>query len=65
VPTSLTKIPLAEKDVEAGDDDEVPETPSKKAKTSVKEEPSEEASDHGADGFGINGNHFDNAMGSH
>ncbi|KAM0708701.1 hypothetical protein Q7P35_005354 [Cladosporium inversicolor] len=37
-------------DVEADDDDD--------------KEPSEDASDHGADGFGLNGNHFDNAIGS-
>jgi hypothetical protein len=56
---------LTEKDVEADDDDEVPQTPSKKAKTNgVKKEPSEEASDHGADGYGLNGTHFENAMGS-
>jgi hypothetical protein len=55
--------PLTEKDVDADDDEEVPETPSKKAKTNgVKKEPSEEVSDHGADGYGINGTHFDNAM---
>jgi hypothetical protein len=57
-------ILLTEKDVEADDDDEVPETPSKKAKANgVKKELSEGPSDHGADGYGINGNHFDNAMG--
>lgn len=55
---------LTEKDVEAEDDDEVPETPSKKAKINgVKKEPSEEASEHSADGFGLNGSHFNNAMG--
>lgn len=52
-----------EKDVEADDNEEVPETPSKKAKNNgVKKEPSEDASDHVDDGFGVNGNHFDNAM---
>lgn len=57
--------PLTEKAVEADDDDdEVPRTPSKKAKTKkVKKEPSEEVSDNAADGFGINGNHFENALG--
>ena len=55
---------IKDKNVEAGDDDEIPETPSKKAKTNgVKKEPSEQDSDHGTDGYGINGNHFDNAMG--
>jgi len=52
---------LTGKAVEADDDDEVPETPSKKAKSNgVKQESSEEASDNG---FGLNGDHFENAMG--
>jgi hypothetical protein len=57
---------LTEKDIEADDDDEVPATPTKKAKTSVKKEPSQEASDvadNGTDGLGLNGGFFDNAMG--
>ena len=54
---------LAEKGVEADDDDdEVQQTPSKKAKANdIKREPSEEASDGGDDGFELNGNHSDSA----
>lgn len=55
---------LAEKGIEADDDDEVPETPSKKVKANeVKKEPSEEGSDNAANGYGLNGSHFENAMG--
>ena len=54
---------LAEKGVEADDDDEVPETPSKKVKANeVKKEPSDDASDGGDDGFGLNSKHVDNAI---
>jgi len=60
----LTIFPCAEKDAEAGNEDDVSQTPSKKAKTNVKKEPSEEPSDRGADGFRLNGTHFDNAMSS-
>jgi hypothetical protein len=52
---------FTEKDAENAKDDGVPQTPSKKAK--VKKEPSAEPSNHSADGFGLNGNHYDNAMG--
>ena len=62
--TSLTMISLAGKAVEADDDDEAPETPSKKAKSNgVKKEPSDEGSDNAANGYGLNGSHFENAMG--
>jgi hypothetical protein len=54
-------IPSIEKDAENAEDDGVPQTPSKKAK--VKKEPSAELSDHSADGYGVNGNHYENAMG--
>jgi len=54
----------AEKNAEAGDEDAVSQTPSKKAKTNVKREPSEDPTDNGVDGFGLNGTHFDNAMSS-
>lgn len=51
---------IAEKNVEnAGDDAE--ETPTKKTK--VKKEASEEPISHEDDGFGLNGNHYENAMG--
>jgi hypothetical protein len=52
---------LTEKDTESMEDDGVPQTPSKKAK--VKKEPSAEPSDHSTDGYGVNGNHYENAMG--
>lgn len=62
--TSLTMISLTGKAVEADDDDEVPQTPSKKAKSNdIKKELSEEASDNAANGYGLNGSHFENAMG--
>jgi hypothetical protein len=54
-------ILFTEKDAENVEDDAVPQTPSKKAK--VKKEPSAELSDHSADGYGVNGNHYENAMG--
>jgi hypothetical protein len=57
----LTVILFTEKDAENAEDDGVPQTPSKKAK--VKKEPSAELSDHSADGYGVNGNHYENAMG--
>lgn len=61
----LTTISSADKAVEADDDNEIPQTPSKKAKSNgVKKEPSEDASDGGDDGFGLNGNHVDNAIDS-
>lgn len=58
----MTIVSRTEKDAEAGDQDGVTQTPSKKAKANVKKEPSEDPSDQGADGFGMNGTHFDNAM---
>jgi hypothetical protein len=58
---TLTTVIFTEKDTESVEDDGVPQTPSKKAK--VKKEPSAEPSDHSADGYGVNGNHYENAMG--
>jgi hypothetical protein len=52
---------FTEEDAENAKDDGVPQTPSKKAR--VKKEPSAEPSNHSADGFGLNRNHYDNAMG--
>lgn len=51
---------LAEKNIHNADDD-VEETPTKKTK--VKQEATEEPSNHNDDGFGLNGNHYENAMG--
>lgn len=59
--TSLTMGFFTEKDTEAAEEDAVPQTPSKKLK--VKKEPSAEVSDHSADGYGMNGTHYENAMG--
>ena len=61
----LTMFRYAGKNTVASDDDEVSKTPSEKAKTDVKTEPSEESSDvadNSADGFGLNGGFFDNAI---
>lgn len=59
-------IRLAEKDIENFDDDAVPQTPSKKTKVKKEPsvEPSAEISDHGSDGYGMNGSHYDNAIGT-
>jgi hypothetical protein len=54
-------VVFTEKDAENAEDDGVPQTPSEKAK--VKKEPSVELSEHSADGFRVNGTHFENAMG--
>jgi hypothetical protein len=58
---TLTMVVFTEKDAENAEDDGVPQTPSEKAK--VKKEPSVELSEHSADGFRVNGTHFENAMG--